>query len=146
MRLRPVGLVLLAVALLLVSGCGYERHVTRREQRGVHEPSPDPERYGSIRMIWVKEIRRPTGWRTFPDGGKPLELAYYAIVYQSGEGLQEREIARIHLSPVRWKDYGDLIGGQREWRAPDRLWYQVRYGYYQREQTAEGEILLPPLK
>lgn len=145
MWLRKAGLGLLVVCCLLVSGCGYAKEITRREQPGIAEPSPESERFGSIRLHWVQEYREPTGWRTFPDGGTPLDLAYYAILYQSGPGVEEREIGRIELKPVRPNDFGDLINRRKEWRAPDRYWTEVLYGYDGDNRTIEVEITLPPL-
>lgn len=139
-------LFLVGVAVLL-QGCGYEKRVTRSETPGGSLTSPDPARYGTLRLVWVREYRKPVGISTFPDGGKPLELAFYVVVYQSGGGPEEREIGRIELKPVRRGDFGNLNRFDSEWPAPDRLSYRTEYGYYGNlRRVLEGELEIPSLK
>lgn len=137
---------LLAFCLTLLTGCGYEEKITRTETPGAELLSPDPERYGGIRLLWIREYHRPTGFRKFPDGGKPKELALYAIVYQTG-GDEEREVGRINLKPVQPSDFGNFNDFEHRWQAPDRLWIRIEYGYYGAlNKVHEGELQLPPLR
>lgn len=124
-----------------------------QESPGVLWPSPDEARYGSVQVVWVREYRKPAGLLTFPDGGKPREIALYGIVYQYPAGArldeasaeQRREIARIELRPVRRWDYGNMHGGSYDWVGPDRFRYRIAYGYRTNEKVAEGEIQVPSL-
>lgn len=138
-------LSLLLLLGLLLGGCGYEREVTRVEKPGAVIESPDPARYGTLRLVWVREYRKPKGLSAFPDGGKALETALYAIVNQTGGGT-EREIGRIVLEPVRKNDFGNLNDMTWEWKAPDRLAYRVKHGYAgTKERVTEGDLQVPPL-
>lgn len=138
---------------LLLAGCGYAQEITVTVTPGVKQPSPDPARYGSIQVVWVRESQKPTGLRTFPDGGTAREIALYGVVYQyppeppgeEGEEAARQEIGRIELEPVRPWDYGNLGRGSYEWLAPDRLSYRKEYGYPPDMKVAEGELQIPPL-
>jgi hypothetical protein len=135
---------LAAIPLLILAACGYGPVVTRQ--------TPGPEikcadaRYGTLRFTLIRQLRKPKGINTFPDGGKSRDLAWYASVRQIGSGF-EREIARIDLKPIRAHDYGDLIEIRTDWVAPDRLAYRIRNGYLPpRVETTEGELRLQPVR
>lgn len=128
-----------------LTGCLYESEVTRQEYPGGRLNSPDPDRYGALRLVWVREYRAPWWLFKFPDGGKPFEVAMYANVYQS-DGEAERVVGRIELQPVRRGDFGNPYDATFTWPAPHRLSYRVTHGYRgHRERTDEGELEVPPL-
>lgn len=139
-------IVLFVALTVLLTGCVYEKEVTRRETAGARLTSPEPDRYGGLQLVWVREYRAPRGIFRFPDGGKPLEVAMYATINQTG-GSIEREIGRIELKPVRKGDFGNLNDATFDWLDPDRLSYWVKYGYFGNlERVVEGELKIPPLR
>jgi hypothetical protein len=138
------GAGLLALVLLL-AGCGYGP-VETKETPGPELKSPDTARYGSLQITWVRESRPPRGLFRFPDGGKPRDVAFYALVRQVGP-TGVREVRRIDLQPVRSADYGNLIDFHGEWPAAHRMVYRIRNGYLTPNvMTTEGEVLLQPLQ
>lgn len=136
----------MCVALsLFFAGCVYEKEVTRQEYPGARLISPEPDRYGGLRLLWVREYRRAWGIFKFPDGGKPFELALYATVTQF-DGSTDREIGRIELKPVRKGDFGNLNDAAYNWLDSDRLSFRVEYGYFGNlERAVEGQLKIPPL-
>lgn len=138
---RSTGLVAL---MLVLTACGYSP-VVKKETPGPVLKSPDPGQYGTLQITWVRESRNPRGLSRFPDGGKPIDVAWYAIVRQVGPSA-EREVQRIDLQPVRSGDYGDLVEFHAEWPAPNRMTYRIRNGYLEpKVKTTEGEVKLQPL-
>lgn len=130
----------------LICACTYEAAVTRVKVPGGMVTHPDPSRYGALKLVWVREFHKPTGLASFPDGGKARETAFYAVVYQMDRD-REREVGRIHLSPVRRHDFGNLNSFKSEWLGSDRLRYRVEYGYRGAlAKVAEGELSIPPLQ
>jgi hypothetical protein len=143
MRKWRWGAGLLAL-LLILTACGYGP-VVKKETPGPELKSPDPGQYGTLKITWVRESRSPRGLSRFPDGGKPRDVAWYAIVHQVGLSGQ-REVKRIDLQPVRSGDYGDLIDFHTEWPAANRMIYRIRNGYLAPSvKTTEGEVQLQPL-
>lgn len=139
--------MLLGVALfaLLPAGCGYERQPTYHVETWGASPSPNPQRYGEIQLLWVEEYYQPTGILRFPDGGRAFETDRYALVLQSnGVSLQSlRYAGMIRLEPVRRGDFGNLLDVRLDWAGENRLKYAVRYGYSGNlEKVAKGEIEL----
>lgn len=144
---RCLWLLVLVLGFAL-AGCGYDPEVTRVRQPGGIQESPDPARYGAVRLVWVREFHKPRGLLAFPDGGRAKETAAYVVVYQRAGDGTEWEIGRIHLQPVRRADFGNLEDAEFAWRAPDRLHYVIVHGYRfggGPTRTAEGELVVPPL-
>lgn len=134
----------LLVLLFTLTACGYGP-VVKQETAGGELKSPDPARYGTLRITWVREVRNPRGLSRFPDGGRVRDVAWYAILTQVWAGGQ-REVARINLKPVRSGEYGDLIEFHSEWPAANRMTYRIRNGFLAPSVvTTEGEVQLQPL-
>ncbi|HEY3364894.1 MAG TPA: hypothetical protein VGK74_07580 [Symbiobacteriaceae bacterium] len=139
---RILAMVWLSLALF---GCGYEDEVTRVETPGGIVTTPDPGRYGQLRLVWVREFHKPRGFGQFPDGGKARETAFYAVVYQS-DGRGDKEVGQISLSPVRKGDFGNLNAFKSEWQGSGQLHYRVEYGYSgSLAKVKEGDLTIPPL-
>lgn len=144
---RNAFLGVLITLTVTAAGCIYENVLTRVETPGGRFASPDPDRYGTLELTWVKEFHKPQGLFTFPDGGKPFETAYYARVIQA-RGSETVQIAQIHLEPVRRGDFGNPMQGEFKWAAADRFTYRVANGYHANPpgvRVVQGEIIVPPL-
>jgi len=54
MRTMSIPLLLM---LLLLAGCGCSKEIYVWERPGLLHPSPDPDCYGSVQFVWVREYR-----------------------------------------------------------------------------------------